>query len=728
MIIGAGIGEGEQSTGAASTVVATAAATAAVASTPALTDMASVRTRLQLERCSRSSSEPIRNKEEDIDESLLDEDSESEDRMQTDEKMEKLDTKAGSEENISEDVFEADQGDLDEDDVSASAKDIIRVVPAPALNIGSGHSTVKAARRAASSLRQLNPSPNTSEVAKFRTSFTNGGDERILRCNISHNLRDRTSTSISFDTKRQQCNTCVSGAHGALAGRGGRPIVVVAADQSFPACIPATDTGECIRVVRVEDGSLQEVIHALADAVGHHKLGTGTVIALGSISHLAEVGSSQYITDWVRSRNWIKGRFGDSTVVIPLIPVLSHGWDGRSTVRALLEVLHWFMSISDTEAVLMKGIIQLFVDRNLATSTGRGWADGRQCLRAPASFDTKASVSLVSEGWGCRPDAIPALSQAAEQEIILAMIAMLNEAFGTNLCTEPLLYRMGTDWKAAVTNKAKKLFIAVIGGSNANRVAERMEQDGLQIFRLTTPGWRITRQGIEEVVRTIASLDPQPDCLIVQALDNSAFYCLQEDGTLSLPKKSLLDGRYHVKGELKVASEEQTKALLRLLLPLFRAVPGAKLVLVTCLPRYTHAPCCKDSSHMVGMDAGSSGNILDGLVQMKKHIRSFLAKENLSQLKLVDPIQLMEGVAVEGHVDPVHPPEELYDKLASRLTIVLEGDGKSSPEAGQEPDPKRIRLLSYGTVRGGARGGSAQRGGWRGGNRGGRYGRGKRVY
>ena len=117
---------------------------------------------------------------------------------------------------------------------------------------------------------------------------------------------------------------------------------------------------------------------------------------------------------------------------------------------------------------------------------------------------------------------------------------------------------------------------------------------------------------------------------------------------------------------------------------------------------------------MVGMDAGSSGNILASLVQMKKHIRTFLTKENLSQLKLVDPIQLMEGVAVEGHVNPVHPPDELYDKLASQLTIVLEGDGKPSLEAGQEPDPKRIRLLSYGTVRGGARVGSAQRGGWRG--------------
>ena len=79
------------------------------------------------------------------------------------------------------------------------------------------------------------------------------------------------------------------------------------------------------------------------------------------------------------------------------------------------------------------------------------------------------------------------------------------------------------------------------------------------------------------------------------------------------------------------------------------------MVLVTCLSRYTYAPCCQDSSHMVGMDARSSGNILASLVQMKKHIRTFLTKENLSQLKLVDPIQLMEVVAVEGHMDPVHP-------------------------------------------------------------------------
>ena len=187
-----------------------------------------------------------------------------------------------------------------------------------------------------------------------------------------HNIRDRTTSSASFDIGKKTCNTCVSGVHGAQAGRGGLPVVFAAADQSFPACVPATDNGECIRVVRVEDGSLQEIIHALADAIGNSKLGTGTVVALGSVSHLAEVGSAQYLTDWVQSRHWLKSRFGETLIVIPLIPVLSGRWEGRSTVRALLEVLYWFLSVSDTEAVLMRGLVQNFIDSNLALKAGRG--------------------------------------------------------------------------------------------------------------------------------------------------------------------------------------------------------------------------------------------------------------------------------------------------------------------------------------------------------------------
>ena len=381
---------------------------------------------------------------------------------------------------------------------------------------------------------------------------------------------------------------------------------------------------------------------------------------------------------------------------------LHSGWDGRSTVWALIEILHsmhWFMSLGDTEAVLMKGIMQKYIEIDLARSVGRGWADGRQCLRVPAGLDTKAFVLLVSEGWGCRPDLIRSLPPPAGQEIILSLVTMLNDAFCTNLCTRPLLYRKGNDWQVAATTKAKELAIVVVGGSNANRIAERMERHKRQVFRLITPGWRITGGGMESMVRNIASLDLQPDCLIIQALDNSAYYCLQEDGTLSLPARSGVDGKFHVKGELRVASEEQTMALLRLLVPLIKAVPGATVLLVTCLPSYTNAPCCEDNTHMVGRDPGTAARIVADLAQMKKHVRAFANRENLSQLKIVDPVQLLDGINMAGHVDPVHFPDQLYDKLATCLVDRLASSSRrSSSYSCAEQDPKWIRLISSGSA------------------------------
>ena len=184
-------------------------------------------------------------------------------------------------------------------------------------------------------------------------------------------------------------------------------------------------------------------------------------------------------------------------------------------------------------------------------------------------------------------------------------------------------------------------------------------------------------------------------------------------------------------GELRVANEEQTKALLKLLIPLITSVPEAQVILVTCLPRYTSVSCCSDSSHMVGRDAGHKKRVLSDLVQMKKNVRAFALKENLTKIKIVDPVQLLDGIDTDGHPDPIHPPEALYDKLAEQLAVTMEGGGQGPAGNPMEPDLKRIRLISYGAVRGGAGGWTAYRGGrggGRGGQRGGHCGRGRRSF
>ena len=283
MIIGLGTGEGEPEAGAGSGKLR----------------LSEVRTRSQLDTLHKSAMGSHQEPPEEMDESLLDVDSETEESVgaaagdQPEPGMERTpdEKRDGQAEHKS---GEEDEGPVDESDMVSSGHNCPKFKN---LDIGTGHATVIAARKAASCRRHLNPSPTTVDQGAGRPNFTGGGDERVLRCNIVHNINSRITTSSSFDTKRLVCNTCVSGVHGALAGRDGQPVAMVAADQSFPACVPSTGTGECLRIVRVEDGTLQEILHALADAIGQHKLGTGTIIALGSLSHMAEVSTIYMCTN-----------------------------------------------------------------------------------------------------------------------------------------------------------------------------------------------------------------------------------------------------------------------------------------------------------------------------------------------------------------------------------------------------------------------------------------------
>ena len=79
----------------------------------------------------------------------------------------------------------------------------------------------------------------------------------------------------------------------------------------------------------------------------------------------------------------------------------------------------------------------------LSKGTGCSNLNGRQCFRVPAGLDTKATVSLVSEGWDIRPEEIPALSEAAERGIVLPMIATLNCAMAAELSESVSFERTG---------------------------------------------------------------------------------------------------------------------------------------------------------------------------------------------------------------------------------------------------------------------------------------------
>jgi len=84
----------------------------------------------------------------------------------------------------------------------------------------------------------------------------------------------------------------------------GAPMVIVLSDQEFPASLPASE-GSCLMIMRVEDGTLFELEDAFTERFRpflrpHGRLAAGSVIMIGSLSHLRARGLADFASSLVR--------------------------------------------------------------------------------------------------------------------------------------------------------------------------------------------------------------------------------------------------------------------------------------------------------------------------------------------------------------------------------------------------------------------------------------------
>ncbi len=83
----------------------------------------------------------------------------------------------------------------------------------------------------------------------------------------------------------------------------GSPVAVVVSDQNFPPVLP-TEDGNCVVVIRVEDGRLFEIENVFKDIFKKFlapagRLPVGSVVLVGSLAHLARFGRESYTFDRV---------------------------------------------------------------------------------------------------------------------------------------------------------------------------------------------------------------------------------------------------------------------------------------------------------------------------------------------------------------------------------------------------------------------------------------------
>ena len=175
---------------------------------------------------------------------------------------------------------------------------------------------VKVARRnwlSAVALSGIGPLSRKIAVAGggFETgSFVVAADNHHLAAQNFHSLKDKLNVSMSFEPKHMVCVTCADNHVILPEGGGGGPVCIVLADQNFCAYGPANRGEKCMLVIRAEDGLLSDLESIFRDVFRNFCrpegfLPAGSVIMIGSASHVSLLGLPSYAEDYVRVNNSI---------------------------------------------------------------------------------------------------------------------------------------------------------------------------------------------------------------------------------------------------------------------------------------------------------------------------------------------------------------------------------------------------------------------------------------
>jgi hypothetical protein len=149
-------------------------------------------------------------------------------------------------------------------------------------------------------------------------SFFNKGDNRVLRSVYREDVNSLSVSSLSFNPVTWKCSSCPN-SHSVLESnsKGGRCVIVLA-DQNFPAVLPSAEN-RCLAIIRLESGSLDELIDLFLKIPRPVSVPEGTVVLFGSLTTLSKIGLQSYASACINGSRRISGAIKGSSPV-PFVP------------------------------------------------------------------------------------------------------------------------------------------------------------------------------------------------------------------------------------------------------------------------------------------------------------------------------------------------------------------------------------------------------------------------
>ena len=395
-----------------------------------------------------------------------------------------------------------------------------------------------------------------------RPSLSGKDDLMCLACAVPHSLADRMAVE-------------------------GRPVVIILADQSFPAVLPAGEGGDCVVVVRVEDGSLNELDAVFSDRFRaflkpHGNLTPGSVLLVGSLSHLRACGIQDYADSLVRTFVSLSSKVGPGVEVVPLVFVPMHGLESGSLIRDLMDLDAWLMSVhGGGRTVLPKSRETFWVTVTDGAGSTRAPTESHTIMM-PTGFRNHRKHPVISDPYdGQIPTFIPPVTEVMEKKIVGAILLELNDVYGLKLDVNPDVTRAPSH--NTENGQGKMIFV---GASHMARLSEAAQSAGANCRFVGALGWVASKDSLSEAARQIRSIAiAENDTVVVDLWSNSAIMGTDDQGLPSRAHKIPGDSRYHIAGKLQAAPRTLFEKVMGEARPIFEAFwyspfPGTFLVSV----------------------------------------------------------------------------------------------------------------------------------------------------
>ena len=527
-------------------------------------------------------------------------------------------------------------------------------------------------------------------------SFYNSGDSRMSSVMLRTSFSSKLNVSFSFDPVEHVCLSCPS-KHRIFEGKGGAGVdVFVLADQNFPPIVK-TAKGNCLKIIRVENGTLTELANTFIDVASAASLGVGSVVLLTSATMLADVGIAAYAEELVRVSRILLGCFGGKILVRQVPPLLLNGTSDSALIRAIFELGSWLGSCSDKQEGFPENSMGEVLLSLKNSGVGGLQSNYRSRMKLPVSTTSYDKKTWESSGWADLSNGAQPMDSSTEVQLMKSIISELNTKFPVYLDPIPSCCR---DAAPAMEPAAAPSHIVLVGASHALRLETSLNALGITTTVISTPSWRPTVTAVEKACTelTAALADLHGEVLIVfQMLDCAAYYARTEEGGL-LPSRQAQGGKYHIDGELVVAPKELFLPYLKNCLPVLRAGGTVRKLLLTPLPRYWLGGCCEDVDHIPNrMEESYEDELFTGVDKLRRFTKDFVHMNKLTSVTVLNTVQMMgelkggrstssemrEEVAEKWGPDPVHPAQPCYDALAKSILALIDSwssEGQPMPK------------------------------------------------